>query len=124
MHTGGTTATTWHTDIFKAWTPENTNTDVPRLLYSETYSQTYRSDRFISKASYLNCQNINFGYTLPSSLTRRFQIDNIRVYFSGENLFYIAVRQGLDPRQTLKGYTNPELASPIRTISGGISLTF
>lgn len=124
MHTGGTTATTWHTDIFKAWTPENTNTDVPRLLFAETNSQTYRSDRFIAKASYLNCQNINFGYTLPASLTRKFQIDNIRVYFSGENLFYISARRGLDPRQTLKGYTNPELASPIRTISGGISLTF
>ncbi|MDR2913390.1 MAG: TonB-dependent receptor [Tannerella sp.] len=124
MHTSGTTATTWHTDIFKAWTPENTNTNVPRLQYAETYSQTARSDRFLASASYLNCQNINFGYTLPASLTRRYQIDNIRIYFSGENLFYLAARQGLDPRQTPKGFTNPELASPIRTISGGISLTF
>ncbi len=125
MHTGtNATATTWHTDIFKAWTPENTNTNVPRLYYTEANTQTARSDRFLASASYLNCQNINFGYTLPSSLTRRYQIDNIRLYFSGENLFYIAARQGLDPRQTAKGYTNPELSSPIRTVSGGISLTF
>lgn len=124
MHSSGTTATTWHVDIFKAWTPNNTNTDVPRLKYAETYSQSARSDRFLSNASYLNIQNINLGYTLPSSLTRKLDIHNIRIYFSGENLFYISSRQGLDPRQTVKGYTNPELYSPMRTISGGISLTF
>ena len=124
MHTGGTTATNCHIDMMKAWTPENPNTDVPRLLYSETYSQSARSDRFITNASYLNIQNINFGYTLPSKLTQKYNIQNIRVYFSGENLFYVAARRGLDPRYTLQGYTNPELYSPIRTISGGISLTF
>lgn len=124
MHSSGTTATTWHKDIFKAWTPENPNSDVPRLLYAETYSQSARSDRFLTKASYLNIQNVNFGYTLPSSLTRKYQIDNIRVYFSGENLFYWSARRGLDPRQVIGGYTNPELSSPMRTISGGISLTF
>lgn len=124
MHTGGTTATTWHVDIQKAWTAENPNTDVPRLLFAETYSQSARSDRFITNASYLNIQNINFGYTLPTSITQKWNIYNMRVYVAGENLFYLSARQGLDPRQTLKGYTNPELSSPLRTISGGISLTF
>lgn len=124
MHSGGTTATTWHLDMLNAWTPENTNTDVPRLLYSEKYSQNSRSDRFITDASYLNIQNINFGYTLPSQLSHKFNIENIRIYFSGENLFYLSSRQGFDPRYTLKGFTNPELYSPIRTLSGGISLVF
>lgn len=124
MHTGGTTATTWHTDMLKAWTPDRRNTDIPRLMYSETYSQSARSDRFITNASYLNIQNINLGYTLPSSLTQKYNIDHIRVYVSGENLLYFSARQGFDPRYTLKGYTNPELYSPIRTVSGGISLTF
>lgn len=124
MHTGGTTATTWHTDMLKAWTPDRRNTDVPRLMYSETYSQSARSDRFITNASYLNIQNINLGYTLPSGLTQKYNIDHIRVYVSGENLLYFSARQGFDPRYTLKGYTNPELYSPIRTVSGGISLTF
>lgn len=124
MHTGGTTSTTWHIDMLKAWTPENTNTNIPRLRYSEKYSQSARSDRFITNASYLNIQNINLGYTLPTRFTRQFNIQNMRIYLSGENLLYISARQGFDPRYTLKGYTNPELYSPIRTISGGISLTF
>ena len=124
MHSSGTTATTWHTDILKAWSPENTNTNIPRLRFAETYSQNPRSDRFITNASYLNIQNINLGYTLPASITQKYNIQNIRVYFSGENLFYFSARRGFDPRYTLKGYSNPELYSPIRTISGGISLTF
>lgn len=124
MHTGGITSTTWHKDIAKAWTPENPNTDVPRLLFAETYSQSPRSDRFITNASYLNIQNVNLGYTLPTSITQKLNIYNMRIYVSGENLLYFSARQGLDPRQTLKGYTNPELSSPLRTVSGGVSLTF
>ena len=124
MHTSTATSSTWHTDMLNAWSPENRGSSVPRLQFAETYSQNSRSDRFITNASYLNIQNINLGYTLPSSLTQQYKIQNIRVYFSGENLFYFSARQGFDPRYTLKGYTNPELYSPIRTISGGISLTF
>lgn len=124
MHSSGTTDTNWHIDILNAWTPENKNSNIPRLQYSEKYSQNPRSDRFITNASYLNVQNINFGYTLPSNLTRQFKIENVRVYFSGENIFYISARQGFDPRYTLKGFTNPELYSPIRTLSGGITLKF
>lgn len=124
MHSSGTTATTWHKDILDAWSPQNTGSNIPRLQFAETYSQNPRSDRFITNASYLNIQNINLGYTLPSSLTQKYNIQNIRVYFSGENLFYFSARQGFDPRYSLQGYTNPELYSPIRTISGGISLTF
>ena len=124
MHTSTATSSTWHTDMLNAWSPENRGSSVPRLQFAETYSQNSRSDRFITNASYLNIQNINLGYTLPSSLTQQYKIQNIRVYFSGENLFYFSARQGFDPRYTLKGYSNPELYSPIRTISGGISLTF
>ncbi len=124
MHSSGTTSTTWHIDMQKAWTPENANSNIPRLKFTEVYSQNARSDRFITSASYLNVQNMNFGYTLPAQITHKLNIYNMRVYLSGENLFYLSARQGLDPRQTLKGYTNPELSSPLRTVSAGVSLTF
>ena len=123
MHGGGRTATNWHLDMLKAWTPENRNSNIPRLMYAETYSQSGRSDRFITNASYLNIQNINVGYTLPSKLTHKIQIQQVRIYFSGENMYLLAARRGLDPRYTLQGYINPELSSPYRVLSGGISLT-
>lgn len=123
MHSGGG-STNWHVDILNSWTPENKNSNIPRLRYSEKYSQNGLSDRFFSDASYWNIQNINFGYTLPKSLVGKMGINSMRVFFSGENLFYISARQGLDPRQSLNGVQNPEMYSPMRTISGGVSLTF
>lgn len=124
MHTGGTTATNWHVDMLNAWSPENKNSTVPRLLFSEINSQNARSDRFITSASYLNIQNINLGYTLPAKLVGKFNVQRLRVYMAVENPFYISARQGFDPRYSLQGYTNPELYSPMRTFSGGLSLTF
>ena len=124
MHTGGTTATNWHVDMLNAWTPENKNTDIPRLLFAETYSQNSRSDRYLTNASYLNIQNINLGYTLPASINNKLNLQRVRVYMAVENPFYISARRGFDPRYTLQGYTNPELYSPMRTVSGGINVTF
>ena len=123
MHTGGQTGTTWHKDMLNAWTPEN-HSDVPAIRYSNTYSQTARSDRFLTSTSYLSLQNINVGYTIPSRLTRKANISSIRVYFSGENIGFVSARRGFDPRYAIGGYTNSELYSPIRTLSGGITLTF
>ena len=124
MHSGAATATNWHKDIYKAWTPDNPNTDVPRFKDNETFGQTAMSSRFLTNASYLNLQNVNFGYTLPSKLTRKVGIEKVRIYFSGENLGFISMRKGFDPRYNIAGYTNPELYSPIRTLSGGINLVF
>lgn len=125
MGTGSqATGQNWHKDMFKAWTPENKGTDVPRLRAYELYSQTARSDRFLTDASYLNLQNINFGYTLPRNLTERWGINRLRVFFSGENLGYVSARRGLDPRMSNVGLTNPEMYSPMRTLSGGIQLAF
>lgn len=125
MATGSeATSQNWHKDILKAWTPENTGSDIPRLRANEQYSQNARSDRFLTNASYLNFQNLNFGYTLPRALTQKYSIERLRVYFSGENIGYISARRGLDPRMSNIGLTNPEMYSPMRTISGGIQLTF
>lgn len=125
MHngSGNQIGTTWHKDILNAWTPTNTDTNVPRLNQSDVYTSS-RSDRFLVSASYLNFQNVNIGYTLPQIFTRKIGVESIRVYGSAENLFYISARKGFDPRYSLAGYNNMSSYNPIRTISGGITLTF
>ena len=111
----------WHKDMLKAWTPENKNTDVPRMNVQDQYANRL-TDRFLTSSDYLSLQNITFGYTLPKSLTRKFQIEGIRLYFVADNVALLTARKGLDPRQ---GYVaSDNVYSPIRTISGGISLNF
>jgi hypothetical protein len=82
------------------------------------------SDRFLTDASYLSLQNITVGYTLPKSFTMRFGVQKIRVYGVADNVWLWSKRQGLDPRRSITGGSGSQSYSSIRTISGGISVTF
>ena len=120
---GTTVGTNYHKDILKAWTPENKGSDIPRLQYGDQYT-TSVSDRFLTDASYLNLSNINVGYTLPSKITQKFGVQKLRVYLACDNVVYWSKRQGLDPRYSFTGATNFSNYSPIRTISGGVTVQF
>ena len=123
MHSGyGNAGKNWHTDILKSWTPNNTNTDVPRVSVADQYT-TSTSTRFLVSSNYLSLQNITIGYTLPSKWTKKLQIEKLRVYAVADNVALVSARQGLDPRQSYTS-SNSATYSPIRSISGGISLTF
>ena len=113
----------YHRDLWNAWTPENTNSDIPRFRYNDTNFSS-RSSRFIVDASYLNIQNITVGYTLPQNITRKFLVEKLRIYLTCDNVFYWSQRKGLDPRQSISGGSNPYAYSPIRTFSGGVTVTF
>ena len=126
----GSIGVNWHKDMLKAWTPENPNSNIPRLQYGDL-NATDTSDRFLTDASYLTLQNINFGYTLPSKFTQKFGVGKLRIYLACENVFYWSKRKGLDPRyadntdsQGVLGTANAATYSPIRTISGGINIQF
>jgi hypothetical protein len=112
-----------HADALNAWTPTNTNTDVPRWNYGDLNTGNTQT-RFLTDASYLNLQNINLGYTLPKAFTQKFQVNSLRVYASAENVFYWSKRKGFDPRQTFDDTATSTRYSPMRTISGGIPVTF
>ena len=110
-----------HVDMLNAWTPENRNTDVPRMNANNVYT-TYTSDRWLTSSNYLSLQNITFGYTLPKKWTRKLLIEGARLFFVADNVALWTARKGFDPRQ---GYVSTDnVYSPIRTISGGISLDF
>ncbi len=124
MHNGTSSdaGRNWHKDILKAWTPENPNTDVPALNSMDTYvNQT--SNRFLISSDYLSINNITLGYTFPKSWTRQLQIESLRIYGAADNLAIFAARKGLDPRQGYTSATNATYGA-LRTISGGVKLTF
>ena len=112
-----------HKDMYNAWTPENNTSDYPRFVYGDQYTAA-SSDRFLMSASYLSLQNVNFGYTFPSKWMSKIGVSRLRIYVAGENLWYVSARKGLDPRQSFTGGASAAYYSPIRTISGGVNLTF
>jgi hypothetical protein len=113
----------YHRDLWNAWTPENKTSDIPRFRYGDQYYAS-TSSRFLCDASYFNIQNITIGYTIPQNITRKFLVEKLRVYVACDNVGYASHRKGLDPRQSISGSTNPYMYAPIRTFSGGVTITF
>ena len=84
-----------------AWTPTNTNTDVPSLSLANNDNQA--SDYFFRNNSYFKVRNMQLGYTLSEKLVEKTGfITNCRVYAQGENLFWFTPKGyiGQDPERT------------------------
>lgn len=82
------------------WTGEGTSNTVPRFTAFATADKNnniWSSDLYVKDGSYFRVKNVILGYTLPSSLTRKAFINNLRVYASAENLMTLTRYNGFDP---------------------------
>ena len=81
--------------LLNAWTPENTNTDVPRVAYKSTGSITNDmfSSRFIQNASYLKIANIELGYNFSDKWFGNY-IHGVRIYASAQNVATLSKYRG------------------------------
>ena len=82
-------------DLLNAWTPTNTNTNIPSLTAANTGFQTY-SDRFLRDASYLRLRNVQIGYELPKAFLTGTPITNVSLTLQAENLVTFTKWQGFD----------------------------
>ncbi len=87
---------------------------------SEQSGATVASTHFLYKLDYLRIKNVTLGYTLPSKWTRKIAMKNLRVYFSGENLFTFTKYPGMDPE--FNSTTN--YYAMLRQYTFGISVKF
>ncbi len=103
-----------------AWTPENPyNSKYPILRNNANGKNNIASDAFVHNAAYLRCKNIQFGYTVPRKITKKFFVENLKVYASIDNLFTITKFPGLDPEIGANvGYP------AIRQYSVGLNVSF
>jgi len=88
------------TDVMRAWTPTNTNTDVPRAVSGDPNNNARTSNRFIEDGSYLRLKNLTIGYSIPDAVLRSISnnsLTKLRVYFAAQNLFTITKYTGYDP---------------------------
>lgn len=124
MH-GGTSSSSgrnWHKDILNSWTENNKNSNIPRVNALDKYASS-QSDRWLTSSDYFSINNVTLGYTLPASFTTKMLISKLRLYVAADNIALFTARKGLDPRQSFTSATTARYTS-IRTVSGGISLTF
>lgn len=113
------------------WTPENPNTDEPRMTNADANGNILRfSDRYVEDGSFIRIKNIQIGYTFPTEKLSQWGVSSMRVYFSGDNLFTITDYTGFDP-EVAGAFGNPlfsgvDLATypPARVLRFGLNVTF
>lgn len=116
-----------HEDVLKSWSVGNQGSNLPRYQFGDEDAGAL-SSRFLTKANYLNLQNLSVGYTLPANITRKAKIEKARVYMNASNVWLWSARRGLDPRTAMinsdYGSSNASYYSTVRTISAGVNVTF
>ena len=130
MHTSSSTGMAWHKDVLNAWTPENPNTNIPRLDGDTSVGQTAVDCYFIS-SDYLSVNNVTIGYSFPKKWMEKIKVAGLRLYVAGDNLAVLSARKGVDPRfsvglgsMTSNSGLNSGGYAAMRTLTGGLTLTF
>lgn len=111
----------------KTWTEDNPNAPYPIMSRNgarNNWNYKWYNDINVSNCWYARAKNVVLGYTLPKSWLQKVNIENIRLYVSGDNLFEISnVKDGFDPEsKAASGQGNVDVYA--RTVSFGIDLTF
>lgn len=115
-------------DLLNAWTPENTNTNVPRIAYKSTGSITNDmfSQRFIQNASYLKIANVELGYNMPDKWFNG-HVNGVRIYASAQNLATLSKYKGYNVDFAggtfTPGYNYASYPTP-RTVMFGVHFSF
>jgi TonB-linked SusC/RagA family outer membrane protein len=96
------------TEVLNAWTPTNTNTNMPRAVSGDPNQNVRPSTRWIEDGSYLRLKNIVIGYTLPAGFLQsvtKGAVSSFRVYISSQNLLTLTKYKGWDPEIGTKNTT-------------------
>lgn len=114
----------YHKDMQNRWTPENKNSDIPRLSTAYSNSLNTYSSRFLYNNSFLRLRNVSLGYTFPKAMTENVGISTLRLFVQGDNLltFGKAKRRGTDPEQSFSGTTNNRFPT-VKTVSFGVQVS-
>lgn len=116
---------------FRNYHVTNPTTSMPRLYTSSQANKNDRiSDLYIEDGSYLRLQNVSLSYTFPKKWTKKFYVDNLKLYCNIQNLVTITGYDGYDPEvgclygnALMNGVDYGRYPSP-RIYTVGLNVTF
>ena len=82
--------------VIDRWTGEGSTNEHPRLTTGPTNNNLF-SDYYVEDGSFVRLRNLQFGYTLPSTLLRKIHVESLRVYVATNNLITLTRYMGFDP---------------------------
>jgi len=103
-----------------AWSPTNTSGEYPRLDNQWRPNNNWASSMWIVNGAYVRLKNIQLGYTLPESITKRLGFD-AKFSVAATNVITVSAFKYLDPEapDVSNGYYPQQ-----RTLSLGATITF
>jgi len=93
------------TDALNRWSPQNTDTNVPKALAGRTRRV---STRWIYDGSFVRLKNVSLGYNVPKSVLDKLKIKKLRVYMSAQNILTFTKYEGYDPEVNYSSDGNTE----------------
>lgn len=108
------------------WTPDNPNAEYPILVPEANSGDNFvRSDKWVRNAAYGRLKNVVLGYTLPTKITQKLKLNNLRFYISGQNLITLSnFYDGYDPEVTYDGSVGGEFYPIMQTYTFGLNMNF
>lgn len=97
LNTGSYTDDRSSRELLRAWTPTNTDTDVPSLASSSNVGLTGSSDRHLFKTDFIKLRNVSIGYNFSKNQLQGMPIKGLKIYAQGENLLTFTNWKGFDP---------------------------
>ena len=108
-------------EILDSWTPDNTNTNVPRFDFTDPQQNHRRgSSRYWEKGDYMALREVTLSYTFPTDLFKE-AIKDLRLYATGANLAYFTKYSGAAPENG--GVDVGRFPLP-KTFTLGLNITF
>jgi len=91
--------TNWHEDILDRWSPTNTNTDVPRVVFGDPNNNQRDSDRpgWLQDGDYFRINTISLGYSLPNNILEKLQMSQLRFFVTLQNVAVFSKYKGYNP---------------------------
>ena len=131
MHDGNRTGFNLHEDALNAWTPQNTQTNVPVYKNANDNKSNSPSTRFLYDATYLKLKNVSLSYSLPKNLLKKMgAISGVRIFANVDNVFTVFKDKNYKGYDDIDifgvgGYDESAHYIPLsRTYTMGVNLTF
>jgi len=109
------------TTVLTRWQKPGDNTNVARFSQAFSSYRSYitlrSSSGAYSNAAYGRLQNANLSYAFPANLVKKAGLSALKIYVQGQNLITVSKYGDFDPENLDSGMP------PLRTITGGITLT-
>ncbi|MGC9344485.1 MAG: SusC/RagA family TonB-linked outer membrane protein, partial [Bacteroidales bacterium] len=107
--------------VLDRWTPENTDTNMPRASYSDPAGNTRDSDRFLEKGDFVRVKDITLSYQFPNRLINSLRARHLSIFLTGQNWFTFTDYSGYDPEVSA---TDNGVYPQVKTLLFGLNVKF